>query len=307
MITAADGYALLDELSPGNAYNTGAVNATLESDVTPIPGFEDSLTDFTSEGPARLTSDLKPDISAPGFDILSTAAGTGTEGIKLSGTSMAAPMVSGVAALLKQIHPNWDPGRIKAVMMNQATRDVANNDLSKPAPASVMGAGRVRADESAEAVTVAEPGSLSYGLQHLTAARSLTRHFKVSNRDKKDHDYTVSGNLRYSDFDPAATTVAVSTNGDSFGASKSFKVKKHEAKKIYVRLTQRPRGDSARPIRRTAFTRSTALPTAPSASSRLARTPTTSTSPGRRPRWRPAPTASPTTTSTCQAARRRRR
>jgi minor extracellular serine protease Vpr len=240
MITANDGYALLDELSPGNAYNTGAVNATLESDVTPIPGFEDSLTDFTSEGPARITSDLKPDISAPGFDILSTAAGTGTEGVKLSGTSMAAPMVSGVAALLRQIHPTWTPSRIKAVMMNQATRDVANNDLSKPAPATVMGAGRVRADESAKAVSVAEPGSLSYGLQQLTQAKSLTRHFTVTNTGKKDHSYSVSGNVRYSDFDPAATDVLVSTNGKSFGPVASFKIKKKKAKKIYIKLVTDP-------------------------------------------------------------------
>ncbi|CAN5501025.1 S8 family serine peptidase [soil metagenome] len=240
MITANDGYALLDELSPSASYNSGAVNATLESETTAIPGFEDSLTDFTSEGPARITSDLKPDIAAPGFDILSTAAGTGDEGVKLSGTSMSAPMVSGVAALLRQIHPKWDPSRIKAVMMNQATRKVKNNDLSSPAPATVMGAGRVQADEAAKAVTVAEPASLSYGLNELVRSRSTYRHFKVTNTDSKDHTYAVSANVRYTDFDPALTDVLVSANGRSYGATQTFKVKKHKAKKIYVRLTADP-------------------------------------------------------------------
>ncbi len=63
MITGNDGYAILDELSPGNAYNTGTVNATLNADTTVIPAYTDAITDFSSEGPARLTNDLKPDIS----------------------------------------------------------------------------------------------------------------------------------------------------------------------------------------------------------------------------------------------------
>ena len=43
------------------------------------------MTDFTSEGPARLTNDLKPDISAPGYDIQSTDAGTGEQGREVLG------------------------------------------------------------------------------------------------------------------------------------------------------------------------------------------------------------------------------
>ena len=116
-----------------------------------IPGFEDAMTDFTSEGPARLTNDLKPDISAPGFDIQSTEAGTGNEGTKLSGTSMAAPHVSGVATLLRQLHPNWPPARIKAAMMNQCHGRDEGQPARSPVSATVMGAGRVEAFESAKA------------------------------------------------------------------------------------------------------------------------------------------------------------
>ena len=242
MITAADGYALLDAMSPSPpAYNTVTVNATLNGETSPIPGFEDSLTDFTSEGPARLTNDMKPDISAPGFDIQSTAAGTGDEGVKLSGTSMAAPHISGVAVLLRQIHPNWRPAQIKAVLMNQATRDVANNDLSKPAPATVMGAGRVQAFESATARSLAVPGSLSFGLQQLAASQSLTQSFRVLNKDTKTHRYTVSGGgPRYADFADELTTTAVSTNGTSFGAERSFRLKRGKSKRVTVRLTLDP-------------------------------------------------------------------
>jgi subtilisin family serine protease len=242
MITAADGYALLDAMSPSPPpYNTATVNATLNGETTPIPGFEDSLTDFTSEGPARLTNDMKPDISAPGFDIQSTAAGTGDEGVKLSGTSMAAPHISGVAVLMRQIHPNWTPAQIKAVLMNQATREVRNNDLSEPAPATTMGAGRVQAFESATATSLAVPGSLSFGLQQLAASQSLTQSFRVVNKDTKTHRYTVSGGgPRYADFADELTTTAVSTNGTSFGAERSFRLKRGKSKTVTVRLTLDP-------------------------------------------------------------------
>ncbi len=234
MITADDGYAILDALSPSPpAYNSATVNATLDDDTTPIPGFEDSLTDFTSEGPARLTSDLKPDISAPGFDIQSTAAGTGDEGVKLSGTSMAAPHISGVAVLLRQIHPKFSPKQIKALLMNYATRRVKNNDLSSPAPATAAGAGRVQALESAQATSVAVPGSLSFGLKQLSAPQTETQSFKVTNFGKEKHSYSVSaGGPRYSDFDPAVSQAAVTPS--------SFGLKPGKSKRVKLSLTVDP-------------------------------------------------------------------
>jgi hypothetical protein len=243
MLSTNDSETLADTVSPDAAnsnFNTVPTTVTLHGDASPIPGFEDAMTDFTSEGPARLTNDLKPDISAPGFDIQSTAVGTGNEGAKLSGTSMAAPHISGVAALLRQIHPGYKPDRIKALMMNQATRNMKNNDLSSPVSATVMGAGRVQADRSATAVSVAQPGSLSYGLQYLTDTNSLVRHFTVKNLDKKSHNYTVDGHDRYSDFDPAMTTIQVSLDGSSYSASKAFTLAKKKSQKVFVKLTLDP-------------------------------------------------------------------
>jgi minor extracellular serine protease Vpr len=242
MVTAEDGYAVLDALSPSPPnYNSAVVNGTLNGETSPIPGFEDSLTDFSSEGPARLTSDMKPDISAPGFDIQSTAAGTGNEGVKLSGTSMAAPHVSGVAALLRQIHPRWSPRQIKAQLMNQATREVRTNDLAGPASATTTGAGRVQALESAEAESLAVPGSLSFGLRQLAEAGTLRQSFLVQNKDNKKHEYVVSGGgPRYADFDEALTGVTVSTNGTSFGAERSFTLKKRKSKRVFVQLALDP-------------------------------------------------------------------
>jgi subtilisin family serine protease len=242
MITLADGTAILDVLSPPPRppFNTGFVNATLHEEAAPIPGFDDAMTDFTSEGPARLTSDLKPDISAPGFNITSAGVGTGDDSSDLSGTSMAAPHVSGAAVLLRQLHPTWTPAIIKSQLMNQATRDMKNNDLTEPVSATVMGSGRVQVFESAKARSIIRPGSLSFGLQQLPGVQSFVRRIRVSNFDNSAHFYTVTGVDRYFDFDPALTTIEVSLNGSSFGSSRSFNLGGRKSRTVWVRLTLDP-------------------------------------------------------------------
>jgi minor extracellular serine protease Vpr len=246
MISGADGQALLDEMSPNApaTFNEVTVNATISDQLQPVAGFDDAMTDFTSEGPARLTSDLKPDISAPGFNIAAAAVGTGNEAIELSGTSMAAPHVSGVATLLRQLHPNWSPAQIKGVLMNQANRNMKNNDLSTPVSATVMGAGRVDALQSARARSVAWPGSLSFGFAPTPTTWSATRAFRVRNTGGGAHSYTVTAVDRYSDFDPAITSLTVSTDGSSFAASRSFSLAPGRTRKVWVKLTLDPSGIS---------------------------------------------------------------
>ncbi|OIT05582.1 subtilisin-like protease sbt3.10 [Nicotiana attenuata] len=78
---------------------------------------------FSSRGPNSFTPEiLKPDVAAPGVNILATfIPRSGDNGFKLeSGTSMAAPHVSGIVALLKAAHPNWSPAAIKSALVTTA-------------------------------------------------------------------------------------------------------------------------------------------------------------------------------------------
>src|SRR5213079_1382490 len=75
---------------------------------------------FSSGGPRKPDGHLKPDISAPGVSVFSTAVGTGNQGLFESGTSMATPHVAGSAALVVQAHPGWSAADVADAVVNTA-------------------------------------------------------------------------------------------------------------------------------------------------------------------------------------------
>ncbi|XP_012472763.1 subtilisin-like protease SBT4.4 [Gossypium raimondii] len=94
--------------------------------------FAPKVASFSSRGPNAFVPDiLKPDISAPGVDILAayspvaspSTTTTDTRRVKyniISGTSMSCPHVAGVAAYVKTFHPHWSPSAIKSALMTTA-------------------------------------------------------------------------------------------------------------------------------------------------------------------------------------------
>ncbi|KAI7737154.1 hypothetical protein M8C21_010341 [Ambrosia artemisiifolia] len=80
---------------------------------------------FSSKGPNGLTPEiLKPDVAAPGLNILaawSPAIGQKMKYNIMSGTSMACPHVTGIVALIKAVHPSWSPSAVKSAIMTTAS------------------------------------------------------------------------------------------------------------------------------------------------------------------------------------------
>ncbi len=135
-------------------------------------GAADQVASFSSRGPRGYDSKLKPEITAPGVAIFAAAMGSGSAGISLSGTSMAAPHVAGVAALIHEAHPDWPAEKIKAAMMNTADDlDAADADGYRVVPRT--GAGRVNAYNAVFTESVATGDSnlvsLSWGLVQVGA------------------------------------------------------------------------------------------------------------------------------------------
>ncbi|MDX3659440.1 S8 family serine peptidase [Streptomyces sp. ID05-26A] len=140
--------------SPGSAdaaLTVGAVNR------------DDTLADFSSRGPRWFNNAVKPDITAPGVDIVAAKAKNGQIGtpvgeghVALSGTSMATPHVAGAAAILASKNPAWKAEDIKAALMNSA----------KPNPSLTIydqGAGRLDVGRAVSSAVTTNHGSFSLG------------------------------------------------------------------------------------------------------------------------------------------------
>ena len=94
---------------------------------------------------------LKPDLMAPGQDILAAVAPPGNSGRDFdlySGTSMSSPHVAGLAALLKDLHPDWSPMMIKSALMTTGY-DVLDGPNTNPLVIFRQGAGHVRPNSAA--------------------------------------------------------------------------------------------------------------------------------------------------------------
>src|ERR1041385_2095073 len=109
----------LGVLTADTATLTASATAALASGTLANPGFK-AAADFSSGGPRFGDSHLKPNAAAPGVSILSTFSGSGNQGERLSGTSMASPHVAGVAALVRQANPSWSQRAQSAAVVQTA-------------------------------------------------------------------------------------------------------------------------------------------------------------------------------------------
>ena len=182
-LDAAAAAGVVPVVAAGNDYNdfgAGSVSSPANSEraiavgAVEIGGSPTTRThaEFSSVGPTTISLRLKPDVAAPGVDVLSSVPGGGWS--SFSGTSMAAPHIAGSAALLRQRHPSWTVEQVKSALVQSGVDALeARNLVAGP---RFQGGGVVALVRADQPLLFARPTALSFGLvrRGLTSTRVLT-------------------------------------------------------------------------------------------------------------------------------------
>ena len=189
----------------GQSTTIGATPAYFQSPNSNI------MASFSSQGPTFVDFRVKPDVVAPGVNVLSSIphqfCATPPCWAFFQGTSMATPHLAGSAAVILGQHPTWSAAQVRSAIVNTADQGVIMNtaDTALESDVNIIGAGRDDVNSATHAAVALSPVSVSFG--SVPAGSGQTRSVTVSLS-------TLSG--------PAANAVSVANqtgNGVSFSAS----------------------------------------------------------------------------------------
>ncbi|MGP4106161.1 S8 family serine peptidase [Virgibacillus sp. L01] len=176
-----------------------------------------AIADFSSRGPVTVNWDLKPEVIAPGTNILSTVPGGYQE---LQGTSMAAPHVTGAMALLKEAHPDWTIEQLTGALKTTASRININQSL--PFDPNVQGMGKIQPQKAIHTPTIIHNPLLSFE--------------KVKDyKETKTIELTIENNSKQAQ--AYAFTIPKQQKGLSWKLPQTFTIPKGETKKVPVELS----------------------------------------------------------------------
>ncbi|HEY2543745.1 MAG TPA: S8 family serine peptidase [Gaiellaceae bacterium] len=193
--------------SPGTAPDAITVAASTESDT----GASDEIASFSSSGPTPISLEMKPDVTAPGVDVLSSLPKS--DWASWSGTSMASPHVAGAAAVLMQRHPTWTVQEIKSAL--ESTGDAVHvAGATTEVAATREGGGRIDLVRADNPLLFTDPTGLSFGLVKVGTGKTQTLH--VADAGGGPTPWTVSVQSQAA---PSGSTVTPSTPTVVAGAS----------------------------------------------------------------------------------------
>ncbi|MEH1164090.1 S8 family serine peptidase [Micromonospora sp. CPCC 205539] len=207
-LTASTGTLFVIAAGNAGAQRTiGAPGAATAALTVAATGETDLLAGFSSQGP-RLDGALKPDIAAPGIEIVAARAAGTTMGepvderyTSASGTSMATPHVAGAAAILAQQHPDWPPAQLKSALMS-TSKDAGHT-------AYQQGAGRLDIARVDRQRVFATTPNVDYGMLPATEPGTTSR--QVSYANLTDEPVTLALATRLADTKGARVDGALRT------------------------------------------------------------------------------------------------
>ncbi len=175
-------------------------------------GYSEVLAPFSSRGPTPALG-LKPDIVAPGFTVYTADLVTGPQGRarnpsgfrETMGTSYAAPLVAGAAALVWQAHPRFSARQVASALINSASQEVF--DEGGPARVTSVGGGLLNIPAALDPIATVVPPTVSFG-QLAEGEIPVDRSIGIANHDTVMRTYSLRVEAR--DWNPSAK---VTVNG----------------------------------------------------------------------------------------------
>jgi hypothetical protein len=170
--------------SPGSA--ASAITAAAESESGPF------ISSFSSGGPTPLSLRMKPDVTAPGEEVLSSVPRRAGLWARFSGTSMASPHVAGAAALLRQRHRGWTVEQIKSALVLTGKPVLMPGGVE--ADTTREGGGTIDLVRADRPLVFASPTSLAFAF--VKPGASSVRQFALSDAGGGAGVWTVSTTLQ---------------------------------------------------------------------------------------------------------------
>jgi subtilisin family serine protease len=179
---------------------TGATLASLGGSATTINATKsyvqdlatsDFLAGFSSRGPTNVDFRVKPDVTAPGANVLSSIPGTGPESCTpafptpcwafFQGTSMATPHLAGSAAVVLGQHPTWPAWAVRSAIVNTAAETVRTGAGTFDRDVNDVGSGREDLNAAAHASLALDPVSVSFGSVPSGSGQSASMDVTITN------------------------------------------------------------------------------------------------------------------------------
>jgi subtilisin family serine protease len=173
--------AVMVSLSDRAVVAVDGATASLGAPAYMADGTANEMADFTSEGPTRVDARIKPDVTAPGVNVLSSIPGG--KFAFFNGTSMATPHLAGAAAVVLGRFPDLQPWQVRSAIVNSAdqgatialTKGQANDDPN------LVGSGLLDLPAAVGTTTFLSQVSVSFGTIPSGSGQKATRTFTVTN------------------------------------------------------------------------------------------------------------------------------
>jgi subtilisin family serine protease len=186
--------AYMVSMADGTALNAAVSDATIEAARAYFfTGNSNIMAGFSGAGPTDVDFRVKPDVVAPGVNVLSAQPSWACEASMnpdgcwafFQGTSMATPHLAGIAAVVRGQHPGWSAAEVRSAIVNTADQGVLFNSAASALTSNVniVGAGRANAFSAVNADVALDPVSVSFGAVPSGSGRSDSRTVTLTTLD----------------------------------------------------------------------------------------------------------------------------